>query len=189
MRGLQRLYSPRIVGVTIVAVVALWAGFLFARSSGIIGLSTSANGCVCHDGSPNANGNATVTITGPQMVETSSTSNYTIMVSGGPVSTTGGFNLSADGGSLIAGANNQLDTGELTHVDRDSRSWTFQWQAPATPGTYNLFAVAQATNGSGTGGDSWNWYGGQAGAGYQIVVEKPVQTISSSWGKLKAIYR
>jgi hypothetical protein len=189
MGGLRRLITPKTVGGSLVVLITLWSGFLLARNDGIIGVSTSATGCVCHNASPNASGNVTVTISGPQTVDISSTNSYTIMVSGGPAGTTGGFNLSADGGTLIEGANNQLDTGELTHKDRNSRSWTFDWQAPATEGTNNFFAVAQATNGSGTSNDSWNWYAGQAGAGFQIRVERPVQTIPSSWGRVKSVYR
>ena len=189
MGGLRRLISPRTVGGSLVVVMTLWAGFLLARNDGLIGVSTSATGCVCHNSSPDASGQVTVTISGQQTVAPSSTNSYTITVSGGPSGTTGGFNLTADGGTLIAGANNRLETGELTHADRNSRSWTFEWQAPATEGTNNFFAVAQATNGSGTSGDSWNWFGAQAGAGFPILVQEPLQVHPSSWGRIKSTYR
>jgi hypothetical protein len=173
----------------LVVALTLWASYGLARNTGYIGVSTSGTGCVCHDSSPNASGNATVSITGPQTVDAGTTADYTITVTGGPSSTTGGFNLSADGGTLVAGANNQLDTGQLTHVDRDSRSWSFQWQAPGTAGNQNLFAVAMATNGNGSSGDSWNWYGDAAGTGFQIEVRDPVQILPSTWGRIKRIYR
>jgi hypothetical protein len=170
----NRSNLTRILSTGLVAFSILWAGQLLARSTGIIGVSELPNGCSCHDSSPNANGNVTVDIQGPQTVEPSATESYTITVTGDPAGTTGGFNLTADAGTLIAGANNKLDTGELTHIDRDSRSWTFEWQAPGAEGTANFFAVAQATNGSGTGGDSWNWYGGAQSTPFAIEVVSTV---------------
>jgi hypothetical protein len=164
----------RVLGAGIAVVSILWAGYLLARSGGYIGVTQSPIGCNCHDSSPDANGNVTVDIQGPQTVQAGATETYTISVSGQPAGTTGGFNLSTDTGTLIAGTNSQLDTGELTHVDKNSRSWTFEWEAPATEGTASFFAVGQATNGSGSSGDSWNWYGGAQSTAFQIEVTSTV---------------
>ena len=116
----------------------------------------------------------TVSISGPQIVQPGSTNSYTVSVSGGPATTTGGFNLKAAGGTLIAGANNQLLSGELTHLSRDFRTWSFTWKAPAVDGTVNFYAAAQGVNGSSTSGDSWNWYGGAVNTPFPITVSSLV---------------
>ena len=171
----QHRYSPRLLTATVVAGTMLWAGLLLARSTGLTGVAQSATGCSCHSSTPNANGPVTVTISGPQAVLPSSTNSYTISVSGGPATTMGGFNLKAAGGTLIAGANNQLLSGELTHLSRDFRTWSFTWQAPATEGQVNFYAVAQAVNGTGNNnGDSWNWYGGAVNTPFPITVSSLV---------------
>ncbi len=165
----------RLVGLAATLAAACWAAFALARSTGMTGVAQSSTGCACHSTTPNANGPVTVTITGPQVVAPNSTSNYTLSVSGGPATTFGGFNLKASGGTLVAGSNSQLLNGELTHFNRNSRSWTFAWQAPAADGTVNFFAVSQAVNGNGgNSGDSWNWYGGAANTPFAITVNSLV---------------
>jgi hypothetical protein len=124
-----------------------WAGFLAARSTGRTGECATADGCDCHDSIPNANGNVHVTITGPQLVTAGSTYDYTISVSGTPSGSTGGFNLCASGGTLIAGTGSKVGSGELTHSNGDNRFWAFQWTAPTTGSANQSFvAVAQATH-------------------------------------------
>ncbi len=168
-------YAPRLVGTLLTLTVTLWAGYLFARSSGMTGVAQSPNGCSCHSSTPNANGPVTVTITGPQAVRPDSIGTYTITVSGGPAATKGGFNLKAQAGTLIAGPNTNIVGGELTHSNPDSRSWSFDWKAPATEAPVNLYAVAQATDGAGgNSGDSWNWYGGAVNTPFPITVSSTV---------------
>lgn len=82
-----------------------------------------------------------------------------------------------------------MTQGELTHVDNSSRSWTFQWTAAASATSVDFIAVAQSTNGSGSGGDSWNWYGGSAGSPFTITVDAVVPVLPTTWGRLKARYR
>ena len=168
-------YAPRMLGAGLTVTLTLWAGYLLARSDGMTGVAQSATGCSCHSSTPNANGAVTVTITGPQAVQPASTRAYTITVSGGPAATKGGFNLKAQAGTLIAGLNTQVVGGELTHSNPDSRSWSFNWTAPATEGTVNLYAAAQACNGNGNNqGDSWNWYGGTVNTPFPITVSSTV---------------
>lgn len=151
--------------------ITLWSGHLLARSGGRIGHAQDPDGCSCHGTSPNGVGPVAVVISGPEAVAPNAVANYTISVYGGSAdSLEGGFNLQTDSGMLIAGANNQLDTGELTHVDDQSRSWDFSWQAPASEGTANFYAISLSADGSGTGGDSWNWYGGAVGTPFPIQV-------------------
>jgi hypothetical protein len=181
--------SPKLLGVLVTASLVCWTAHLMASTGGRTGGSTSTTGCSCHSSSPNTGGAVTVSITGPQTVQTGSTSAFTISVTGGPSGTTGGFNLSADGGTFTAGAGNKVSSGQLTHSDGTRRSWSFQWTAPASSGTYHFYAVGQPTNGSGTGGDSWNWYGGAAGTAFTITVDAVTPVLNASWGRLKAKYR
>ena len=168
-------FAPRMLGVTLTVTSTLWAAYLLARSDGMTGGAQSSRGCSCHSSTPNANGPVTVTITGPQAVRPDSTKIYTIMVSGGPAATKGGFNLKAQAGTLIAGPNTKLVGGELTHSNPDSRSWSFGWHAPATEGTVNFYVVGQACDGSGNNnGDSWNWYGGAVNTPFPIAVSSTV---------------
>lgn len=189
MASRARILSPKSLGGFLTAVLLLWAAHLMAGSGGRVGVSSSATGCNCHSSSRNANGTATVTITGLQNVEAGSVTSYTIAVTGGPSGTTGGFNLSANGGTLTAGTGSRVSSGELTHSNGSQRSWTFTWTAPAATGTYQFVAVAQSTNGSGSSGDSWNWYGGAAGAPFSITVSPSTPVARASWGEVKARYR
>lgn len=166
----RSLPSPRFIGAFLTAGLALWAAHLLADGSGRTGVSTSSNGCSCHGSSPNANGAVTVSVTGPQAVVAGTINDYTIAVSGGPSGTTGGFDLSASGGTFTAGTGNKVSGGDLTHSNNSRRSWSFRWTAPATAGTYRFAAVGLASNGSGSGGDSWNWYGGAAASPFTITV-------------------
>lgn len=166
----RTLRYPALLGATLSVCMALWATYLLADGSGRTGVSTSSSGCSCHGSSPNANGAVTVTITGPQAVVAGATSSYTLSVAGGPSGTTGGFDLSTNGGTLVAGTGSKLSGGELTHANNSRRSWSFQWTAPATAGTYRFAAVGLASNGSGSSGDSWNWYGGAAATPFSITV-------------------
>lgn len=186
-------HALRFLMVVVLAASTLWAGYLLASSSGKFGEATTADGCQCHSAAANANGNATVTITGPQSVEVNTTNSYTIWVSGGPAGSTGGFNLKAQAGTLIAGADVQVGGTpagtEITHTSNGSRIWHFDWTAPATAGPVDFYAVAQATNGSLKSGDSWNFYGGSVGTPFTITVTDATPTRKPSWGRLKARYR
>ena len=172
-----------IVGLLVVASL-VWAGSLLAHSGGASGVARSATGCNCHSTTPNANGTATVTITGPQAVQPGSSHSYTITVTGGPSGTTGGFDLNSGGGTFTPGTGTKLLNGDLVHSDGTRRSWTFSWQAPSTQGTVNWYAVAQPTNGSGTSGDSWNWYGGGVNTAFPITVSSQVDVASDRPGVL-----
>jgi len=156
-------------------VTALFASACFADSSGRTG--RTATGCSCH-GSVNAG--VSVTIAGPQTVEPLSTHDYTVSVSGGPATSTGGFDLKVSGGTLTAGANNRVSGSDVTHINRNSRSWTFSWTAPAATGTQNFVAVGLGCDGTGgTGGDAWNFYGGVANTAFEISVADPLDVVGT----------
>jgi len=169
--------------------LCLWVGLLFAHGSGMSARCEASNGCSCHGSSPNANGAVTVTLNGPTVVNVGSTNTYTLSVSGGPSGSTGGFNLCASGGTLVPGSGCRMLSGELTHTSNADRFWTFQWTAPASGATVEFKATCLASNGSGSSGDSWNWYGGASGAPFTITVEATVPVLPTSWGQLKDRYR
>ncbi len=179
----------KLVGAGSLVMAALALGFgaanLHAYSDGVSGKAQSAQGCSCHSTSPNANGAVTVSISGPQGVQPGATASYTISVAGGPSGTTGGFDLAKTGGTWVPGANTQVLGSDLTHSVGTQRTWSFQWTAPATAGTYSLYAVAMSTNGGGTSGDSWNWYGGAVNTAFTITVSSQVgadgATASGLW--------
>lgn len=178
MRRNHHCNARRVAMLAIVVLPTLWAGLLLARSTGRFGEALTADGCQCHSATPNANGPVTVNIVGPQSVTPGSTNSYTVFVTGGPSGTLGGFNLKAQDGTLIA-VDADVQVGgtpvgtEVTHTNGDNRVWHFDWTAPATEGTVEFYAIAQSTDGSGTGGDSWNFYGGSVGAPFPIDVAAP----------------
>jgi hypothetical protein len=184
--------ANRVVFGTLVVVLSLvfWGGYLLASNDGVDGKCTSTTGCgPCHGDSPDANGDATVSIGGPTTVDLGTTNTWTISVSGGPqTSSTGGFNLCASSGTFTPGTGNKVQNGELVHSDLSRRSWTFEWTAPSTGAGATFTAVAMSTNGSGTSGDSWDWFGGAAGETYDIVLETPTPVTPTSWGLLKSRY-
>ena len=129
----------------------------FGFSGGISGYSgnpatNAGNICSsCHSGGSTP----TVAISGPSSVQPGSTSRFTFTLSGGQQHS-GGLDISADGGSLISTqANTRLLATEITHKQRaiaitdGTVSWRFDWQAPATPGAYTLYAAGLSTNGDG----------------------------------------
>lgn len=185
----MRLDRLGLTATVVILALCLWAGVLLARGGGISGRCDTSTGCSCHSNSPDANGAVTVQISGPTAVTVGSTHTYTVSVSGGPSGSTGGFDLCASGGVLVPVFGCQMNQGELTHIDNSSRSWTFQWTAPASPTSVDFTAVAQSTNGSGSGGDSWNWYGGSAGSPFTITVDATVPVLPTTWGRLKDRYR
>jgi hypothetical protein len=166
--------------------LALWASQPSARSTGVIGKTQSATGCSCHGSTPNTS--VVVTITGPNAVAPGSTGTYTIALTGGIAGTTGGFNLKASSGTLVAGTGSQLLSGELAHVDNTRRSWTFRWTAPATAGFVNMYAVGLTSNGSGSSGDGWNFSGGALNTAFVIDVN-PTPALPTTWGTVKDAYR
>jgi len=160
-----------LVSTTLVATIlglALWAGQPSARGDGVTGKTQSSTGCSCHGSTANAG--VVVTLSGPQTVAPGSTNSYTLTVTGGPAGTTGGFDLRATTGMLVAGTGCKMVTGELVHVDNTHRSWTFQWTAPMMAGTCDMYAVGMTSNGSGSSGDGWNFSGGALNAAFTIQV-------------------
>lgn len=69
---------------------------------------------------------------------------------GGVSGTGGGFAAEVTDGALIAGMTTQTSTNGdgITHIDAKHRSWTFNFKAPTSPGTVQLFTVVNTVNGN-----------------------------------------
>lgn len=122
-------------------------------------LKTSTSGCSCHG---SINTGVTVTITGPDTVNTGQTQQYTLTVTN--AGKTGmGLDIATRLGSLgVVSNTTHLANGELTHnanitMTNGTASINFNYTAPGTGGTDTLWAVGLAGNSqSNTGGDAWN---------------------------------
>ncbi len=147
------------------AAFAIPAGSAWAKKDGVSGYSgrfgATCSSCHAVGAAPVVAPTPTVTITGPTSVAAGTTNTYTITIAGGiPVTGTGGINVAASGGTLIASSarDTQLLNGEIAHkdilavgpktMDASGRAfWEFQWQAPATNGSYTLFGAGLNGNG------------------------------------------
>jgi len=74
----------------------------------------------------------------------------------------GGLNVSASGGTLVAGFTTKIVGGELTHT-RDQHftggraTWSFTWTAPAVEGTYSFYSAGLAgDHDHASTGDGWD---------------------------------
>ncbi|MEE3030452.1 MAG: choice-of-anchor V domain-containing protein, partial [Candidatus Thermoplasmatota archaeon] len=85
---------------------------------------------------------------------------FTVSVSNSQISNSlGGFSLDASSGTFSnPGSNAKLDSGKVTHSNRNARSWTVDWTAPPSgTGTVTVDIAGLAANGAGgNNGDSWN---------------------------------
>jgi hypothetical protein len=83
-------------------------------------------------------------------------------VTGGPNLGFGGFCLESSGGAFLPGATTRVTpTGDaITHTSQAANQWSFQWQAPATPGLVRWTAAGQSANVDlAPTGDSYGFWG------------------------------
>lgn len=141
---------------TLVFFAALQATLAFA-SPGITGYSgKSGSICTsCHSGGTTP----TVTLSGPTTVAPGSVNSCTFKITGGPLAA-GACDIAASGGTLAAGAgdaskNSEITGGPTTPAGSPlSVSFPFTWTAPATAGTYTIYAAGNSVNSNGsTSGD------------------------------------
>jgi hypothetical protein len=118
----------------------------------------------CHGG---AHGGTTVTVS-PTARSILVGQTTAITISGtstkNSTQTTGGFTADVTLGTLVPGASTRINTAgnAITHLRRTTRSWTFNWKAPVTPGLVELYTVVNCSNAdvpSSSGGDSWGFHG------------------------------
>lgn len=152
--------------VLFLAPAVVLSGALFSRSSGTFPGSNSipsdaaqrAPSCTsCHSGTIGGNGVATRLTVADHSLAFGESIQASVAVSG-PSGSTGGFIVENSGGTFTAGSTSRTNTsGRLgqfvTHSFGGNRNWAFSYAAPSAPGLVRLYAVAMASNGSGTGGD------------------------------------
>ena len=82
--------KKRPVTGAIILIIVSSTFLMYAFSTGITGRTlknVGDNGCLCHSTVPS--GNVTVVIGGPSVMNTSETANFTITISGGPLTAAG----------------------------------------------------------------------------------------------------
>jgi len=171
--------------------------YAIANSTGYANrTSASSTGCSCHTGA-NPNTNVTLSVTsgsGSFTVVTNSTTAFTVTV-GHPTKTTAGVGIAVktdqntspgtNAGTISPGAGLSLSGTPLELVqitpkvfNMGTADFTFNWTAPATPGTYYLRAIGMASDGAGNvTNDLWNWMTVQqiiVIAGGSISITQPV---------------
>lgn len=129
-----------------------------ANSSGILGRSgKQGQTCMsgCHGSNSPSGLTPTVELSGPTSLEAGATGNYALIIRGGPA-VKAGFNVAVSngGGTLVAGSDQSVQGGELTHdrpksfSDGEAR-FEFTLQAPASAGTVTLFGAGNSVNDNG----------------------------------------
>jgi hypothetical protein len=140
----------------------LYATYVFAMSTGMTGVTRKNGfGCTCHNPSPSTG--VTVTINGPAELSANQTAQYTVTIQGGPA-VRAGTNIAASDGVLSPGSTALQTIGdELTHTsprafENGVATFSFNYAAPATPGTYTMYANGNSVNFNGDNtGDQWNF--------------------------------
>ena len=158
------MLARRAVFLVSVFCLALYAPLSEANSNGRTGPS-----CNCHGGSSSS---TTVSLSGhPSSYLPGQSYTFTVTVSNSQIGgSLGGFSLDASSGTWSnPGSNAKLDSGKVTHSNKNARSWTVDWTAPSSgTGTVTVDVVGLAANGfSGNSGDSWNT------ASYNIPEQPP----------------
>jgi MYXO-CTERM domain-containing protein len=131
-----------------------------AYSSGKTGSSTSGCGS-CHGSS--ADSTTGVVFSAEEAVAPGDVVDVSLEVSTTSSSrSAAGLDVSVSGGSLSAGSNNKVSSGEITHTGRTAMSggavsFDFTWTAPSTEGTYTFYGAGNAVDQNyGSSGDGWN---------------------------------
>jgi hypothetical protein len=157
----RRIGVHLISGLLFLSLV-FYATYVFAHASGMTGVTKKAgNGCTCHGATPTST--VTVTIDGPAELVPNQTANYTVTVQGGPA-VRAGTDIAASAGTLSPSSTALQKIGdELTHTSPQPFSggvatFSFTYTAPATPGSYTIFANGNSVNFNGANsGDQWNF--------------------------------
>jgi len=127
--------------------------------------SSGASCSQCHAGSaPSAQSSRMSVTAGSHALSAGQSTQVTAALdSSGTNTVFGGFLCEATAGAFNAGGNTQTANGvstiSISHVDRNSRDWTFDFVAPATPGLVELTAAGLASSGSSSSGDYMSFSG------------------------------
>ncbi|MEZ5965005.1 MAG: choice-of-anchor V domain-containing protein [Planctomycetota bacterium] len=153
----------RVLLLSVPAVLALSTD-AFSRGTGYYSstVTRSTPSCgSCHSSNP---GGVSVFVDPIQRSLSASAATSIIVRVSGPSGTTGGMACDVTAGTLSPGTNTTITNGGLTHSNNSARTWTFGYTAPSSPGPVDLYTVAMASNGSGSSGDSWAFFGSDPAA-------------------------
>lgn len=161
---MKKIVKKNIKAIGLAAFILIFSqNILYAYPGGITGrtLKTTTTGCSCHGSS--ANTGVTVTISGPDTLNTGQTGQYTLTISRS-ASLGAGLDVAVRSGVLAPVSSNiHLTSGELTHnnnisMTNGSVTVNFSYTAPSTSTVDTIWATGLATNSNGgSGGDYWNW--------------------------------
>ena len=149
----------RTLGLFAILCLAMVTPMSNAYSGGISGQGTGCGGGYCHGSGTQT---ATVSMSGqPTTYTAGSTYTLSVSVTGGTTSTSGGFALDVDKGSLSSpGTGVQINTAanSATHTNNNYRSWSVDWTAPSTgSGVVSIDVAANAADGNGYNtNDEWD---------------------------------
>jgi hypothetical protein len=157
----KRLAAYVVYGVLFLGMM-LYATYVFALSTGMTGVTRKNGiGCTCHNPSPTTG--VIVTINGPAELSPNQTAQYTVTVQGGPA-VRAGTDIAASAGVLTPASSALQTVGdELTHTTPQSfvggsATFTFNYTAPGTPGSYTIYANGNSVNfNNDFTGDQWNF--------------------------------
>ena len=135
-----------------------------------INVTRAMPGCgQCHRSTPGGNRlNVDVALTARSLVPGQSISVTTSATGGRPhILNWGGFSSDVEAGTFSAGTGARVGSAGLaiTHTaafSSTTRSWTYGYTAPATPGPVNMYANVNTVDGDGnaTAADLWAFHGG-----------------------------
>lgn len=147
--------------IFVLFVIAGISIVFYAFSNGVTGKTKkNGDGCNCHG---SASGSVITSITGPDQLTPGQTAEYTVTITGGPLSAAG-TNIAVSSGTLSPAGNDlKLSDGELTHVSPKNSAggsvvFKFNYTAPNTTGGQTLFANGNSVNKNGnSSGDAWSY--------------------------------
>lgn len=162
----MNLKSPGLAILVAIGATTL----LCSKDNGIfptISYTRSAPSCgtaLCHTGTLGGNSLKVATIPTARSLATGQAISITTNCTGGAVDPLnhGGLAVDVTRGTLRAGTGTSVNfTGrELSHTNRNSRTWTYGFTAPTTPGAVDLYVAVNAANGDGQEfNDTWAFHG------------------------------
>ncbi len=116
----------------------------------------------CHGTSIGLSGFSVTTTPAQRSLDLNQSIQVTSTVTGGVVSTLGGFSTETTAGLFSATGQTRTDPSGsyATHVNRNNRTWTYTLTAANTAGPFELWTAGNSVNGSNTAlGDIWGFRG------------------------------
>ena len=138
--------------------------------SGVSGVPANASRAVPACGACHSSSAPTATRTSPpvaslivgaRILAAGQQTSVTTSVTNGVAGTTGGFLCETTRGVFVAGSGTHINGtgGSITHSNKNQRTWSYTFTAPATPGPVELTSAAMTANNSGSGGDKFSFNG------------------------------